>query len=249
MDPLSTLTTLTRAINYLWELSEKVKQNREECQHLAAYAGEVLKLIEKKVENGTSSTVSSTPKIDGADELSNQPMLKKILWRARIADKITEAYRSLSEAIQLFDLGEKLDLRRFYEEKETARQVDIENLQKVVEKGNQERPVPIASARALRCHAILPCSPISPSREKHAVSTMWKKIVRSNSQSPRPGYDKHHNPLVRTDVYSPSLGGFDHKAGSPDDPSTSRCRLPILPLLYKRILYFRLYHIWVQYLS
>ena len=29
----------------------------------------------------------------------------------------------------------------------------------------------------------------------------------------------------------------------------ARCRLPILPLLYKRILYFRLYHIWVQYLS
>jgi hypothetical protein len=50
---------------------------------------------------------------------------------------------------------------------------------------------------------------------------MWKKIVRSNSQSPRPGYDKHHNPLVRTDVYSPSLSGFDHKAGSLDDPSTS----------------------------
>jgi hypothetical protein len=58
MDPLSALTTLTRAVNYLWELSEKVKQNREECQHLAAHAGEVLNLIEKDVENGNSSTVS-----------------------------------------------------------------------------------------------------------------------------------------------------------------------------------------------
>ncbi|KIM71611.1 hypothetical protein PILCRDRAFT_16906 [Piloderma croceum F 1598] len=39
-------------------------------------------------------------------------------------------------------------------------------------------------------------SPISLSREKHAVSTMWKKIVHSNSQSPRPSYDKHHDPLA-----------------------------------------------------
>jgi len=64
-------------------------------------------------------------------------------------------------------------------------------------------------------------SPISPSREKHAVSAMWKKIVRSNSQSPRPGYDKHHNPLVRSDVYSPTFGGFDHKAGPLNNPSNS----------------------------
>ncbi|KIM71610.1 hypothetical protein PILCRDRAFT_16905 [Piloderma croceum F 1598] len=64
-------------------------------------------------------------------------------------------------------------------------------------------------------------SPISLSREKHAISTMWKKIVRSNSQSPRPGYDKHHDPLVRTDVYSPSRGDFDHKAGSLDNPLVS----------------------------
>ena len=39
------------------------------------------------------------------DKLSNQSMLKRILWRARIADKISETYRSLSEAIRLFDVS------------------------------------------------------------------------------------------------------------------------------------------------
>ena len=62
-------------------------------------------------------------------------------------------------------------------------------------------------------------SSISPSKEKHAVSSMWKKIVRSNSRSPHPGYDKHQNLLGRAEMVAhacpPSFNDLDHKDGFP----------------------------------
>ena len=57
IDPLSVLTNLARAVKYLWDLSEKVHQNRDECQHLAANTDEVLKLIEEDLKIGASPTV------------------------------------------------------------------------------------------------------------------------------------------------------------------------------------------------
>ena len=91
------------------------------------------------------------------DELRSQPMLKKMLWQVNIEARISQAYNYISDAILLFNvsnlatdlvpvcwkpifmyqLGNKVDLRRFHEENEAARKADTkrshENMRKVLE--------------------------------------------------------------------------------------------------------------------
>jgi len=71
-------------------------------------------------------------------------------------------------------------------------------------------------------------SPTSPSREKHPISTIWKKVVRSSSRSRRHRNEKQQDLLVRAEMaasaYPPSFHNLGHEDHSPDfvdDPSTS----------------------------
>jgi hypothetical protein len=52
MDPLHTITALYSAVQYLRAASEKIKQNREECNRLADHIETILTLIEAEVKNG-----------------------------------------------------------------------------------------------------------------------------------------------------------------------------------------------------
>lgn len=73
-------------------------------------------------------------------------------------------------------------------------------------------------------------SPTSPSREreKHPISAIWKKVVRSSSRSRRPHHQKQQDLLVRaemaTSAYPPPLHDLDDEDDFPDfldDPPVS----------------------------
>jgi hypothetical protein len=134
MDPVSAITViaaLVKSIRYLVDVSECMRQNRQECQGLANHAEEVLKLVEFEVERGTSPDVlkglqklqqymilhslspahinmpSSTLHTLNStlEALPEKPRLKKILWRSSISEQIGASYRALSEAISLFNVS------------------------------------------------------------------------------------------------------------------------------------------------
>ena len=50
--------------------------------------------------NRTLTDLNST-----LEELSEQPMLKKLLWRDDVASRIVAAYKDLSDAVRLFDVS------------------------------------------------------------------------------------------------------------------------------------------------
>jgi hypothetical protein len=52
MDPLSILSTLISVTKYLQGVSDKVQQNRDECQRLAIHARDVFAMIEVEIRDG-----------------------------------------------------------------------------------------------------------------------------------------------------------------------------------------------------
>ena len=54
MDPVGTLVSLVSAVNYLYEASEKVQQNKEECRRFAAHANDVFMMIQGEIDDGIS---------------------------------------------------------------------------------------------------------------------------------------------------------------------------------------------------
>jgi hypothetical protein len=71
-------------------------------------------------------------------------------------------------------------------------------------------------------------SPTSPSREKHPISAIWKKVVRSSSRSRRPHHQKQQDLLVRAEIatsaHPSSLYDLDDEDDFPDfldDPPVS----------------------------
>lgn len=45
MDPLSTLQTLAGVIKYLWDASQKMKENKEECRRLCEHTKYIMDII------------------------------------------------------------------------------------------------------------------------------------------------------------------------------------------------------------
>jgi hypothetical protein len=116
------------------------------------------------------------------------------------------------------------------------------------------RPAPIVLARALRCHVILRFlnlrGHLSLLRGRNTPFLRCGK--RSYAQTP-----SHLAPATTNIIihwYAPMctrrlVVTLIIRLALSIIHLSARCRLPILPLLYKRILCFRLYHIWVQYYS
>ena len=57
MDPLRTIAAVYNAVQYLRAASEKIKQNREECNKLADHTEAILMLIEAEVKKGAPGDV------------------------------------------------------------------------------------------------------------------------------------------------------------------------------------------------
>jgi hypothetical protein len=129
MEPL---TVLTVVVKYLYRAAEKVQHNGEECRRLANHTQAVLTLIQSEFDGEVPPTLlvnlqhltwyaevemlfdfrsfahSTLQDLNSTlDSLSNQAMLKKILWRGRVEKKITVADRRLAETIQLFQVSLK----------------------------------------------------------------------------------------------------------------------------------------------
>jgi hypothetical protein len=54
MDPLGILTCLVGVAQYIYNASETVQQNKEECRRLAIHANAVFRLIQSEIDRGVS---------------------------------------------------------------------------------------------------------------------------------------------------------------------------------------------------
>ena len=51
MDPLSILSSLITAVNYLYTACEKVKENREECRRLCKDVNTIVELVQQECKD------------------------------------------------------------------------------------------------------------------------------------------------------------------------------------------------------
>lgn len=58
MDPISTIQTLAGVVKYLWEVSEKMKENKEECQGLCKHIEHILEVIRSETKNKSPPKLS-----------------------------------------------------------------------------------------------------------------------------------------------------------------------------------------------
>ena len=52
MDPVGTVQAVISAINYLYQVASKVKENRQECRRLCSHARSMLDLIQTECKDG-----------------------------------------------------------------------------------------------------------------------------------------------------------------------------------------------------
>ncbi|KDQ12658.1 hypothetical protein BOTBODRAFT_414223 [Botryobasidium botryosum FD-172 SS1] len=143
MDGLGAVSTLFSAVVYLKGVADQVQQNREECQKFARHAEDVLRLIEAECERGVPpDVVARLSNLERClvelattlEDLAEQPLLKRILWKDEVAARVAKSYKQLSETVELFNLGAKIDIRRFQYENQEARKADTEMLRSNFEK-------------------------------------------------------------------------------------------------------------------
>lgn len=131
MEPISAITALGKLIKYFVDQCQQMKVNREECTHLANHVKVVYDIIKVYGSNPPDLAASLERLRSSLQEVSStisnlQTMsyLKRLLWNSNISDRIRMVYRSLNEAVQIFELRNQIDIRQFQHENELARATD-----------------------------------------------------------------------------------------------------------------------------
>jgi len=108
----SALGQLVSLAKFLYNQSQKVSQNGEECKSLLVHVKMLHGVIKGQVGDVVpADLVKRLEELNGVfrnicdmlEELSRQPYLKRFVWNSRISKRIEGAYKRIHRTVEVFD--------------------------------------------------------------------------------------------------------------------------------------------------